>query len=107
MATIPKILADGQVAAAKAMVYTVPNGMQSIIRTVSFANVTAVVQTVLLYVKRSGSVSRLFSRASLNTDEFAHEEEIGTLAAGDQIEMATTTATSVDFTIMGVEVPVG
>lgn len=106
MATVPKIIADGQVAAAKASVYVVPGGKQAIIRTVSFSNVTATVQTVLLYVKRSGSTSRLFSRAVLSANEFAHEEEIGTLGPGDEIEMATTNAASVDFTIMGVEVPV-
>lgn len=104
MATTPKILADGQVAASKTSVYTVPADTQSIIRTVSFAYVAGAVQSVILYVKKSGSTSRVFARATLNVGEFAHEDDIGTLGAGDEIEMETTSAASVDFSVMGVEV---
>ena len=61
-------------------------------------------QTVIVYVKKFGSASRVFSRAVLAANEFAHEDEIGTLDAGDQIELQTTDAGTVDFSIMGVEV---
>jgi len=102
--TTPKLLADGQLAAAKATIYTVPVGLQAIIRNVAFGNVGGVTENLNLYVKKSGSVSRLFSRAQLDLDEFAHEEDIGTLNAGDELEAETTNATSVDFSVHGVEV---
>ena len=104
MATTPKSLATGQVAAAKATIYTVPAATQAIIRTVSFVHVAGGTQTVQLYVKESGGTSRKFSRAVITTDEFAHEEDIGTLDPADELEAETTNAASVDYTIMGVEI---
>lgn len=104
MASNPLILGNGQVAAAKTTIYTVPAATRTIIRTVSFTHVAGGTQTVILYVKQSGGTSRVFSRAVLATSEFAHEDDIGTLNAGDELEAETTNATSVDYTVMGVEV---
>lgn len=102
--TAPKLLAEGQVTAAKGTIYTAPAGQQAIIRNVALGNVGGLTEQVVLYVKKSGSTSRLFSKAQLDADEFAHEEDIGTLDAGDEIEAETTNAASVDYSIMGVEV---
>lgn len=102
--TTPKLLAEGQLAAAKGTIYTVPAGLQAIIRNVALGNVGGLTELAILYVKKSGSTSKLFSRAQMDADEFAHEEDIGTLDAGDEIEAETTNATSVDFSIHGVEV---
>ena len=102
--TTPKLLAEGQLAAAKATIYTVPVGMQAIIRNVAFGNVGGVTENLNLYVKKSGGTSRLFSKAQLDPNEFAHEEDIGTLDAADELEAETTNATSVDFSVMGVEI---
>lgn len=104
MASTPKILAEGQLAAAKTTIYTAPSASQAIIRTVTFNHVAGGTQTIILYVKKSGSTSRVFSRAVLLTNEFAHEEDIGTLDTGDVLEAATTDASSVDYTVMGVQV---
>lgn len=104
MATTPKILANGQVASSKTTIYTVPALSQAIIRTVTFVQVSGSTQIVILYVKKSAGTSRVFSRAQLEANEFAHEEDIGTLDTGDVLEAETTNATSVDFSVMGVEV---
>ena len=104
MATTPTFLADGLVANTKTVIYTVPALTQAIIRTVAFSHVAGGIQTIIFYVKKSGGTSRVFSRAQLDTDEFAHEEDIGTLEAGDALEAETTDAASVDFSVMGVEV---
>jgi len=101
--TTPKLLADGQLAAAKTTIYTVPAATQAIIRDVAFGNVGGLTENLNLYVKKSGGTSRLFSRAQLDLDEFAHEEDIGTLDAADELEAETTNAASVDFSIHGVE----
>jgi len=104
MPTTPKVLAEGQLAAVKATIYTCPAATQAIIRDIAFGNVGGVTENLNLYVKKSGSTSRLFSKAQLDMDEFAHEEDIGTLDAGDELEADTTNAASVDYSIMGVEV---
>jgi len=104
MATTPTFLAEGQVANTKTTIYTVPAATQAIIRTVSFCQVAGGTQIIILYVKKFGSTSRVFSRAQLDANEFAHEEDIGTLEAGDVLEAQTTDAATVDFSVMGVEV---
>lgn len=103
MPITPKVLADGQVAATKTVIYTVPAATNAVIRTVAFVNVAATTETVQLYVTPSGGTSRKFSRATIGPDEFAHEEDIGTLETGDALEAETNNATSVDFSVMGVE----
>lgn len=90
-------------AAAPAAIYTVPLATHAIIRTVSFVNVGGLTETVKLYVTPSGGTRRKFSQAQLSISEFAHEEEIGTLGPGDALEAETSNATSVDFTVMGVD----
>jgi hypothetical protein len=103
MTNTPKLLAEGQVPAIKGTLYTVPANTKAIIRTVTFANVAATTEIVNLYVKQSGGTSRRISRAQISINEFAHEEDIGTLEPGDEIEAYTTNATSVDYTVHGVE----
>jgi hypothetical protein len=104
MATTPSILADGQLASSKTTIYTVPASTKAIIRTVVFSHVSGGTQTTILYVKPSGGTSRVFSRAVLATNEFSHEDDIGTLDTGDQLEAQSTDASSVDFSVMGVEI---
>lgn len=103
MATTPKILANGQLASSKGTIYTCPSGKQAVVRTVSFAHVSNADQNVALYVKKSGSTSRVFSRVTLSTDEYAHEDSIGTLDDGDILEASASNAASVDYVVMGVE----
>lgn len=103
MATTGKILANGQLPAAKGTLYTVPVATRAIIRNVTLAVIANPPQTVVLYVKKSGGTSRKIGQAELGTDEFAHEEGIETLEAGDEIEGQSTNAASTDYTILGVE----
>lgn len=100
----PKILADGQVASSKTTIYTVPALTQAIVRTITFFNTAASSQTVILYIKKSGGTSRTYARATLAQNEYAKESNVETLDAGDILEAETTNATSVDYTVMGVEV---
>lgn len=103
MATAPKILANGQLASTKSTLYTVPGATTAIIRTVTFCHVSGGSQDVVFYVKKSGGSSRVFSRVTLGTNEYAHEDSIGTLDAGDILEAQSTDANTVDYTVMGVE----
>ncbi len=103
MATTGKILANGQLPAAKATLYAVPALTRAIIRNVTLAWVANGTQTAILYVKKSGGTSRKVGQTMMMTDEFSHEEGIETLEAGDEIEGETTNAASVDFAILGVE----
>lgn len=101
MSTTPKILASGQVAAVKGTIFTATT--TTIVRLVTFVHVSGGTQDVVLYVKKSAGTSRVVSRAELEINEFAHEEDIITLEAGDTLEAATTNATSVDFVVTGAE----
>ena len=106
MPEAPKVLAEGQLANSKGTLYTVPAG-------VSFTRVTAFVvyntggstETVQIYVK-PGSTSRTVRRLPVDTLTTAEILSFGQefiLENGDLIEGATTTATTVDYVIMGYE----
>jgi len=97
-----KSLADGQLPSSKGTLYTcgTTSAFIRVIRTTS----TIDSQTVVIYVKRNGSVSRALGQAFLNTAET--EEWLDNaleLSNGDVIEGYATNAAAVDYTITGAE----
>lgn len=105
MAFIGQILAEGQLPNAKATLYTVPVATTAYIKFINAFN-TAGTETVIFYVKKSGSSSRILGQAVLTVDQqtrMIDKDETITLGAGDEIEGETTTAATVDYLITGVE----
>lgn len=101
-----KSLADGQLASTKGTLYTVPAATRSYVKFLFLHNTGATSETVLVYVKRSGSSSRVIGRGVLAGDEslaVIDKDATLTLSAGDVIEGETTTATTVDYVITGAE----
>jgi len=95
-------LADGQLAATKGTIYT--SSAQTIVKSINVFSTHASTQTVIIYVKRSGSTSRQIFRAELEQNEYAwvlSDGETIVLSASDVIEGITTNATSVDYAITG------
>ena len=69
-------------------------------------NTGSTTETVVIYVKRSGSSSRTVGRVILAQNEAADvldKDATLTLSTGDVIEGETTNATTVDYTITGAE----
>jgi hypothetical protein len=100
-----KSLADGQLAAAKATLYTVPVGRTTIITTISYVNADALARTINLYIKPSGSSSRRIIPENMILGAsymMVYDDEI-TLEAGDAIEGDASAAGVVDYTINGFE----
>ena len=107
MALVYKSLADGQLAAAKATLYTVPAATTASIKQITYTNTDVAARTVNLYVKRSGSVSRRIipmnmSLAIGNTMYWGDGDSME-LSTGDIIEGDASAATVVDYTITGAE----
>lgn len=102
MPTSPQILAEGQIAATKTTIFTATG--QTVVRLINVTHVANGVQSVVLYVKKASSTSRVLARVTLDVDEFAEEDQIITLDTGDEIEGETTDALSVDYLIMGVAI---
>lgn len=102
MAANPEILADGQLPNAKGTLFTATG--RTVIRLITGTHVAGGTQSVVFYVKKSASASRVIGRATLLTDEFCEEDQIITLDTGDLIEGETTNALSVDYTVMGVKI---
>lgn len=100
-----KSLADGQLAVAKATLYTVPAVTSTLVLFISVTNTTTNTRNINLYVKRSGSVSRRIIPTDLKLSSGANYLFDGRLplSTGDLIEGDASVATSVDFTIGGVE----
>ena len=106
MAITAKSLADGQLAATKGTLYTVPGGTVAYVKFLHVHNTGSTTETVVIYVKRSGSSSRTVGRVILAQNEAADvldKDATLTLSTGDVIEGETTNATTVDYTITGAE----
>ena len=106
MAVTPKSLADGQLAAAKATLYTVPASTETIITSIKLVNTDGSARTVNLYIKVSGGTSRRIipKDMSLGAGYMCEEDQRFTLEAGDIIEGDASAATVVDYIIFGAEV---
>ena len=107
MAFTYKSLADGQLAAAKATLYTVPASTTAAIKQICYTNTDAVDRTVNLYVKRSGSSSRRIIPKDMllaagNTMYWGDADTME-LSTGDIIEGDASSATIVDYVITGAE----
>ena len=106
MAITAKSLADGQLPAAKATIYTVPALTKTYVKWLSVHSTSGTAQEVIIYVKRSGSTSRVIYRALMADAETGYvidKDMTLTLSTGDVIEGTTTTATVVDYLITGAE----
>ena len=98
----PKVLYEGQLPNTKTTLYTVPASTKAYISSMNGYNTNTTTETVLIYYK-PGSTSRVQYRAALVQDGSMKVGPGDVLEAGDIIEGETTTATKVDFVIMGVE----
>lgn len=101
-----KSLADGQLAATKATLYTVPADTETIITCIKLVNTDSSARTVNLYIKVSGGSSRrvIPNDMSLGIGYMCEEDQVFTLEAGDVIEGDASVATVVDYSIFGVQV---
>lgn len=102
MAFVAKVLASGQVANSVGTLYTVPGATVAYIKKMTFVNLNAATQTLIVYLRADGTNDREIGRASLA--QFERYEIRDTVAeAADLVRAVTTTTTAVDYTIQGVE----
>lgn len=104
MAFLGQSLADGQIADAKATIYTAPALTRVIVRSFDLGNDSENPVTVKLYIKRSGSVSRFIGSAILEAGEVFEvlsQGKVLVISAGDEIEAEATLASLVDYTLTG------
>ena len=100
-----KQLANGQLPNSIGDLYTTPAVTQTIVKNIILVNTGGTAEIVNLYMlKASGTARRLIPKdCSLGAGfQLTMDDEV-TLGAGDKIQGDTTTATTVDFTISGVE----
>ena len=106
MVLAQKSLADGQLPDSKGTIYTVPSGTVAAPRFLSLYNTNASTQTIVIYLKRSGSSSRAIRRIVLAQYESAlvfDKDDDLCLSPADEIEATTTTASAVDYALTGGE----
>lgn len=101
-----KSIADGQVATSQGAIYTVPAATTAYVKQVTFYNTNAATQTLDVWLRRGAGTSRQIRRFTLAQNESIDLLDSGEtleLATTDTIRAATTTATAVDYVVMGVE----
>lgn len=103
MAFTATSLADGQIAATVVTIYA-PSGLKAIIKAVELFNTGAGSELVKLYVTRSGGTRRQLRQVSIGASGSASILTDGMtwiLSDGDALEAETSTATTVDYVVMG------
>lgn len=103
MALTPKLLASGQAAITKSVVYTAPMGQRGYVKRFSAYNTNAATQTVIVYYTPYGGTSIVIDRAVLLQNERWEADVPFLVGPGDALEMVTTTATALDYGIWGAE----
>lgn len=104
MALSIKTLGNGQLAAAKGTLYTVPGATQAIVRSIVLVNTDASARTVNLYVNATGTSRRIIPKdMSMAAGASFVVDEIITLEAADLLEGDASAATVVDYLISGIE----
>ena len=96
-------LADGQLAAAEATIYTVPGATVTYIKSIICTNTGAGQNVVLLYLRVDGANSRRIIRVPLETNEQLYFDEPLTLEAADLMRGEATNANEVDYVVNGAE----
>jgi len=104
MALSIKALASGQLAAAKATIYTTPGATQAVVKSITLVNTDTVARTVNLYVNTAGTSRRVIPKdlALAAGSQFTIDHLI-TLEAADLLEGDASAATVVDYVISGAE----
>lgn len=104
MAVSVKQLANGQLAAAKATLYTTPGATQAVIRSITLVNTDSSARTVNLYVNGTGTSRRITPKdLSLAAGTMHEIDRVITLEAADIVEGDASVANVVDYVISGVE----
>lgn len=108
MADVYKVLAQGQLQAATASVYTVPAATMAIVRSVILVNTDTVARTVQLFVNGSASGNAILGSAgapvSLAPGERVELNSVMTLAATNTIRGVSDAANVVTMTVFGLEI---
>lgn len=100
-----KSLADGQLGASKATLYTAPAATQTVVSIISLVNTDSSARTVNIYFKASGGTSRRIIPKDLSLAigaNFVHDIKV-TLEAADIIEGDASAADVVDYVLSGGE----
>ena len=99
-----KALGEGQLAASKGTIYTAPGATQVIIKTITLVNETAGALTCNLYLNAGSTSRRIIPKdLSLGAGESLETDTDYTLEASDLVEGDASSATSIDYTINGIE----
>jgi hypothetical protein len=99
-----KALGEGQLANTKSTIYTVPGSTQTVVKTITLVNATAGALTVNLYLKAGATSRRICPKdLTLGAGEMLETDRDYTLEDGDLIEGDASSATSIDYTISGIE----
>jgi hypothetical protein len=99
-------LANGQLPATAAALYTVPAGASAVVKFITLVNTNTATENVNLFFQKAGSTARRIIPVNLSVSASQSVEinQTITMGAGDAIWGNTTDASVVDYVISGVQV---
>ena len=104
MAETFKVLAQGQVAAAAGAIYTTPGATQAIIKQMIFLNVTGGSLNLTVFVNGTAAANQIFGPGLLGAGESVVFDGTLPLNAAESVRALAGAATSITYTILGMEI---
>ena len=98
-----KLLADGILPTTVGVLYTVPGGSQTIVKTIKVVNVGSVTSVNMYVNSGAGDRHIVPSNLVLTSGSMFVSSDTMTLETGDAISGDATVSGTVDYTIFGVE----
>lgn len=96
-------MTNGRVASSEGILYTAPALKTAYLKLVTFSNTAVPTESLIVYVRKGAGTSRILYKFALGDNESAMINDPIVLNDGDTLRAQTTTTTTVDFIVMGVE----
>jgi len=97
-------LADGRLPVATGVLYTVPVGRTTIIKTITVVNTDVATRQFNLYLRRTGTLRNISpANQSIGAGWKSVEDDPHTMQSGDTVEGNASVGGVIDYTIDGVE----
>lgn len=103
MPFVATFMTNGRVASSEGILYTAPALKTAYLKLVTFSNTAVPTESLIVYVRKGAGTSRILYKFALGDNESAMINDPIVLNDGDTLRAQTTTTTTVDFIVMGVE----
>lgn len=104
MADTYKRIYQGQPSTSSGVIYTVPSGTQTIVKSIKVVNTSASATTIKIWHGGSANSNAILPAVSIDAGGFAEFDGTITMAAADTLTAQAGAATAITLTVYGLEI---